>query len=62
MIFAAYGFIIGSVMFFVGMFTINKERDGNGSYIVLFALLLIMVVSGFALSLNALGINPRITI
>lgn len=59
---AAYVFMLSSVVFFVGMFTTSKEGESRGAYIFLFFMLLLMILSGSALSLDELGINPRITV
>lgn len=59
---AAYVFMLSSVVFLVGMFTSGKDGEHRGAYIFLFFALLLMILSGFALALNEVGINPKVTV
>jgi len=58
----AYIFIAATVVFFVGIFAINKERDGEGSYVVITLAVLTMAITGVGLALHVIGINPRVTL
>ena len=57
----AYLFIIATIVTFVGIFIVNKERDGEFGYIIVTLAMLTMAITGIGLALHVLGFEPRIT-